>query len=154
MTMAERAIGSRVKIVDMLHSPATTRAFASWLIGQCGTVVNILRNNTLALVKLDDGSQELLGGVRRWTIHWDDLLVFMGDAGRVTFKDGYRLGLSRLVRDAVQHAVQDGSRKSLCGKPTQPLPICGWSMPFSPQATQACPACVHLAKRKPSVPRS
>ncbi|MEV5891721.1 hypothetical protein [Nonomuraea fuscirosea] len=107
--------------------------------------MSILRNGTLALVELDGEPSELLGGSRRWPIHWDDLLVYTVDAGPVNLEDGYRLGLSDLKRNAVQHAVQAGSRTSLCGKPVHPLPICDWSMPFSPRATRACPACVRLA---------
>jgi hypothetical protein len=113
MTTAGSTIGSRVKIVDMLHSPARTRAFASWLVGQRGKVVSILRNGTLALVEVDGEPSELLGGVRRWPVHWDDLLVYTVDAGPVDFEEGYRLGLSGLTSDAVQHAVRYGSRTSL-----------------------------------------
>jgi hypothetical protein len=145
MTTAGNAIGRRVKIVDMLHSPARTRAYASWLLGQRGTVVGILLNGTLALVELDGEPSELLGCARRWPIHWDDLLVYSVDAGPVNVQDGYRLGLSGLERGAVQHAVHGGSGTSLCGEPAHPLPICGWSLPFSPGAARACPAGVRLA---------
>ncbi|GAA1708436.1 hypothetical protein GCM10009734_09150 [Nonomuraea bangladeshensis] len=145
MTTAGSTIGSRVKIVDMLHSPARTRAFASWLLGRRGTVVSILRNGTLALVKLDGEPNGLLGGARRWPVQWDDLLVYTVDARPVNVEDGYRLGLSGLERDAVQHAVHSDSRTSLCGKPALPLPICGWSLPFSRGAARACPTCVRLA---------
>ncbi|MDP4511346.1 hypothetical protein [Nonomuraea turcica] len=145
MTTAGSTVGSRVKIVDMLHSPARTRAFASWLLGQRGTVVGILRNGTLALVELDGEPGGLLRGARRWPIHWDDLLVYTVDAGPVNVEDGYRLGLSGLERGAVQHAVQGDSGTSLCGEPAHPLPICGWPLPFAPGAAWACPACVRLA---------
>jgi hypothetical protein len=149
--MAASTIGSRVKIVDMLHSPARTRAFASRLLGQRGTVVNVLRNGTLALVELNSEPDQFLGGARRWPVHWDDLLVATADPAPVNFEDCYQLGLSSLTRDAVQHAVQAGSTTGLCGKPAYPLPICGWSMPFSPQATRACPACVRLAGESATV---
>ena len=100
MTTAGSAIGRRAKIVDMLHSPARTRVYASWLLGQRGTVVGILLNGTLALVELDGEPSEPLGGARRWPIHWDDLLVYSVDAGPANAEDGYRLGLSGLERDA------------------------------------------------------
>lgn len=59
--------------------------------------------------------------------------------------DGYRLGLSGSGRQALQHAVPLDVEISLCGEPVYPLPVCGWSMPFSPTADRACPACIHLA---------
>ncbi|MGA4989520.1 hypothetical protein [Nonomuraea bangladeshensis] len=108
-------------------------------------MVGILLNGTLALVELDGEPSELLGCARRWPIHWDDLLVYSVDAGPVNVQDGYRLGLSGLERGAVQHAVHGGSGTSLCGEPVHPLPICGWSLRFSPGAARACPVCVRWA---------
>ena len=64
-----------------MHSPASTRRFASLLIGRQGTVVNILRNGTLALIALEGESGELPGGVRRWSVHWDDLRIDSGVNG-------------------------------------------------------------------------
>ncbi|MFG1612305.1 hypothetical protein ACGFI3_06080 [Nonomuraea wenchangensis] len=108
-------------------------------------MVGILLNGTLALVELDAEPSEPLGGARRWPIHWDDLRVYSVDAGPANAEDGYRLGLSGLERDAVQHAVPGDSGTSLCGEPGHPPPICGWSLPFSPGTARACPACVRLA---------
>ncbi|WP_431896164.1 hypothetical protein [Nonomuraea sp. bgisy101] len=135
----------RAKIVDLLHSPARTRGSGAWLIGQRGTVVMVLRNGTLALFELDDAAHDLPGGVRRWPVHWDDLLVYGTESGSDHPCEAYRLGLSGTGRQAVQHAVPLDTKISLCGEPVYPLPVCGWSMPFSPTADRACPNCIHLA---------
>ncbi|MFB9531278.1 hypothetical protein [Nonomuraea roseola] len=135
----------RAKIVDLLHSPARTRASGAWLIGQRGTVVMVLRNGTLALFELDAEAGELPGGVRRWPVHWDDLLVYGTQPEHDHPVDGYRLGLSGSRRQTVQHAVPLDAKISLCGEPVYSLPVCGWSMPFSPTADRACPECVRLA---------
>ncbi|MGN9783385.1 hypothetical protein ACTMTF_18270 [Nonomuraea sp. ZG12] len=58
---------------------------------------------------------------------------------------GYRLGLSSLEREAVQHAVAADGGISLCGERVSPLPTLGWSLPFVPTAMRACRACVRLA---------
>ena len=42
---------------------------------------------------------------------------------------GYRLGLSGVDREAVQHVLRD-MKISLCGKSVYPLPLRGWSMRF------------------------
>ncbi|MFI6603012.1 hypothetical protein ACIBHX_42800 [Nonomuraea sp. NPDC050536] len=106
-------------------------------------MVMVLRNNTLALLQLDADAYELPGGVRRWPVYWDDLLVYAMESE--TPADGYRLGLSGEDRQAVQHAVPHDAMISLCGEPVRWLPICGRSIRFSPRALHACPECVHLA---------
>ncbi|MFE3454622.1 hypothetical protein ACFXJ8_37440 [Nonomuraea sp. NPDC059194] len=108
-------------------------------------MVMVLRNGTLALFELDARAGELPGGVRRWPVHWDDLLVYGMEPGLSHPGDGYRLGLSGAGRQSVQHAVPVDTKISLCGEPVYPLPVCGWSMPFSPTAGRACSECVHLA---------
>ncbi|MEV1247622.1 hypothetical protein ACIBO2_53890 [Nonomuraea sp. NPDC050022] len=135
--------------MDMLHSPARTRAFGAWLAGLHGTVVNILRNETLALIEVDGELNELASIARRWPIQWDDLLVYTVKPGPLEPSDGFRLGLSGAGREAVQHAVRLDTKLSLCLEPVSPLPICDWSMPFSPIAARACPTCVRLAAMTP-----
>ena len=149
MSPPSSSLGCRVKIVDMLHSPARTRAVGAWLIGLRGTVVSILRNGTLALIELDGEPDQLAGSARRWPVQWDDLLVYTVEPESLEFPDGFRLGLSGVGREAVQHAVRLDTKISLCGEPVTPLPICDWSMPFSPMAARACPACVRLAAMTP-----
>ncbi|TMR24761.1 hypothetical protein ETD86_03215 [Nonomuraea turkmeniaca] len=139
-------LGSRVKIVDMLHSPARTRAVGELLIGQRGTVAEILRSGTLALVELDADWADLPGGVRRWPVQWDDLLIYSLESGPDSPEDDYRLGLSGSGRDAIQHAVPADTENSLCGGEVYPLPICGWSISFSPTATRACEICATLVR--------
>ncbi|MEU7833735.1 MULTISPECIES: hypothetical protein [unclassified Nonomuraea] len=63
-----------------MHSPASTRGFASLLIGRQGIVVSILRDGTLALIALEGELGELPGGVRRWSVHWDDLQIDWGQS--------------------------------------------------------------------------
>ncbi|GGP04014.1 hypothetical protein GCM10012278_17620 [Nonomuraea glycinis] len=63
----------------------------------------------------------------------------------------YRLGLSCLERDAVQHAVAADGGISLCGEQVSPLPTLGWSLPFVPTVTRACRACVRLAEKPDGV---
>ncbi|MFC4119761.1 hypothetical protein [Nonomuraea zeae] len=137
-------LGCRVKIVDMLHSPARTRAVGELLIGQRGRVVDVLRGGTLALVELDSDWADLPGGVRRWPVQWDDLLVSSLESGPVIPDADYRVSLSGSGRDAVQHAVPAGTDNSLCGEKAYPLPICGWSISFSPTAARACAECARL----------
>ncbi|MBB3726920.1 hypothetical protein [Nonomuraea dietziae] len=136
----------RAKIVDLLHSPARTRASGAWLVGQRGTVVMVLRNGTLALLELDSAADDLPGGVRRWPVHWDDLLVYGMESVSGHPVDDYRLGLSGAGRQAVQHAVPLDTKISLCGESVYPLSVCGWSIPFSPTADRACLECVHRAE--------
>ncbi|MFG1686609.1 hypothetical protein ACGFNP_41030 [Nonomuraea sp. NPDC049269] len=107
-------------------------------------MVSILRNGTLALLELDVEDEGLTGRVRRWPVHWDDLVVDTMEPCPDDPADGYRLGLSDVGREAVQHATLLGTKISLCGKSVYPLPVCGWSMRFSPTAARACPACIRL----------
>ncbi|MFG3439820.1 hypothetical protein ACGF0J_21455 [Nonomuraea sp. NPDC047897] len=136
-------------IVEMLHSPARTRDFDRLLLGRCGTVAGVLRNGTLALVALDGADDELPGGVRRWSVHWDDLDIDTTADGWEKLAESYGLGLSGPDREAVYHAVPADWKISLCGKPVRHLSILGWPMPFAPTATRACRACLHLAEQPP-----
>jgi hypothetical protein len=138
-------VGCRAEIVTMLHSPARTRASASLLLGHRGTVVGVLRNSTLALLELDGQPHDMPRGVRRWAVHWDDLLVHTDQAGTKQARD-YRLGLSNPDRNAMQHAAPAKHEVSLCGEAVHPLPTLGWCLPFVPTATRACPTCVLLAE--------
>ncbi|MGW0804700.1 hypothetical protein [Nonomuraea sp. NPDC002799] len=131
--------------MTMLHSPAQTRASAARLLGHHGTVVAALLGGTLALLELDGRPHDMPGGVRRWAVHWDDLLVRTEQAS-ATQARSYRLGLSDLERTAVQHAVPAGREVSLCGETVRPLPTLGWCLPFLPAATRACPACALLTE--------
>ncbi|GAA3148348.1 hypothetical protein GCM10020001_084660 [Nonomuraea salmonea] len=74
MTTPSTRVGRRAEITGMLHSPAATRAWASFLLGRFGTVIAVLRNGTLALLALDGDAHEMPGGVKRWPIHLDDHL--------------------------------------------------------------------------------
>ncbi|MEV4801414.1 hypothetical protein AB0K18_15515 [Nonomuraea sp. NPDC049421] len=104
----------------------------------------MLRNGTLALLALDGDGHEMPGGVKRWPIHLDDLLIHDDEARPVTRSDGYRLGLSGQQKAVVQHAVQTDRKVSLCGETVRPLPTLGWCLPFLPTAARACPICVRL----------
>lgn len=59
----------------------------------------------------------------------------------------YRLGLSGTGREAVRHAVRADTENSLCGEEVYPLPICGWSLSFSPTAARAYTACVQATQQ-------
>ncbi|MER7503526.1 hypothetical protein AB0L05_24830 [Nonomuraea pusilla] len=144
MKEAREKVGCQVKIVNMIHSPARTRAVGGFLIGQRGKVANVLRGGTLALVKLDADGADLPDGVRRWPVQWDDLLVYSAEDRPDTSDTDYRLGLSGAGHEAIQHAVSAGTRDSLCGEKVYPLPISGWSISFSPRGKRACAMCVGL----------
>lgn len=147
MSTPSSRVGCKAKIIGMLHSPARTRSSAAWLVGLRGTVVSVLRNGTLALLELDGEPHEMPGRVRRWPVHWDDLLVYTVDPGPEDKARGYRLGLSSHERGAMQHAVPAHQGISLCGEAVHPLPTLGWSLPFLPTDTHACPVCARLARR-------
>jgi hypothetical protein len=149
MSRAREQLGCRVEIVAMLHSPVRTRAVGDLLLGQRGRVAEILCNGTLALVELEADWADLPGGGRRWPVHWDDLLVCSGNSARTAATD-HRLGLSDSCREAMQHAVPAGSEESLCGQEVHPLPICGWSISFSPATKRACPVCAQLVLEQAS----
>ncbi|GAA2291937.1 hypothetical protein GCM10010149_44330 [Nonomuraea roseoviolacea subsp. roseoviolacea] len=140
-------IGARVKIVGTSHSPARTRGATARLLGRHGTVVESLRNAALALVKLDSEPHGVTGRTRCWQIHWEDLLVCRAQQMTDGDTESYRLGLSGLDREAVQHAVAVGEAAGLCGQPVLPLPVLGWSLRFMPTSRRACPACVCLSER-------
>lgn len=140
-------VGCRGVIVRMLHSPAGTRDYASCLIGRQGTVVSVLRNGTYALIELDGEPDESPGGVRRWSVHWDDLEISYGTA-QSQQADAHRLGTSWSGHRVVHHAVPADSIDSLCGNPVQPLPMLEWSMPFDPKTRRACPECVHELEQR------
>ncbi|MEO3790187.1 hypothetical protein ABGB14_08235 [Nonomuraea sp. B10E15] len=144
MSTPSTRVGCRAEIMGMLHSPTSTRAWASFLLGRHGTVEAELRNGTLAVLALDGDAHEMPGEVKRWAIHWDDLLIHNDEVRPITRFDGYRLGLSDQREVAVQHAVQANQKVSLCGETVRPLPTLGCCLPFLPTAAWACPACVRL----------
>ena len=146
MTEPWHAIGRRAKIVDLLHSPARTRASGTWLIGRRGTIVNVLRNGTLALLELDGDIYDLPSGARRWPVHWDDLLLCARPSEASEPEDHLQLGLSGVGREAVQHAVRPGTEVAVCGAAVYPLPVCDWSVSFTAAAARACPDCARLAE--------
>ncbi|GAA3199698.1 hypothetical protein GCM10010486_81940 [Nonomuraea roseoviolacea subsp. carminata] len=128
MTNHRAAIGGRAKIIDLLHSPARTRAYGAWLMGQRGKIVGVLRNDTLALLKLDVAALDIPNGVQRWPVHWDDLLIYAWPSEPGEPERPFRLGLSGPSRDAVKHAVQPETPPvAVCGAVAHPLPVCGWS---------------------------
>lgn len=57
----------------MEHSPTTTRGLGARLIGRKGQVVANIRPGVIALVQLGGPQQDLPMGMRRWSVHWDDL---------------------------------------------------------------------------------
>ncbi|MEV6034620.1 hypothetical protein AB0L65_25925 [Nonomuraea sp. NPDC052116] len=134
------------EVVELLHSPISTRNADIWLIGEHGRVVATLRNGTLALLELDGSPNDLLGRVRRWSFHWDDLLVHPGESKADENTICLRLGLSGYDREAVQHAVPSDAKRALCGQNAYPLPICGWSLPFRVTSSRACASCAQLAQ--------
>lgn len=146
MSTPSSRVGCRATIVSMLHSPARTRASAAWLLGSHGTVTGVLLNGTLALLELDGRPHELPGGVRRWSVHWDDLRVSAVQPEPEDPTCGYRLGLASHKRGAAQHAVLAHQGISLCGEAVHPLPPLGWSLPFLPAASHTCQACARLAQ--------
>lgn len=145
MTSAHQKIGMRVTIVDVLHSHSRARTYRDQLLGRQGVIVAVLREGLLALVKLDDDTEKYPGGVRRWALCWDDLAL-EEDEDHVddVLEAGYRAGFVWSGRHAVQHAVLPGTEVSLCGRSVCALPICGWSLTFSPGSSRACPLCVNL----------
>lgn len=138
------AIGCRAKIVDMLHSPARTRVYSAWLTGQRGTIVNVLRDGTLALLELDSDAYPAPNGARRWPVHWDDLLLYALPSELDEPEHPFVLGLSGTGSDAIHHAVRPSSAFGLCGTLARPLPMCGWSLPFTTTVRRACGECVRL----------
>ncbi|MFG3440714.1 hypothetical protein ACGF0J_25955 [Nonomuraea sp. NPDC047897] len=107
----------------------------------------ILRSGTLALVELEADWADLPGGVRRWPVQWDDLLICSTASANATYAD-YRLGLSGSGREAIQHAVPAGTEHSLCGREVYPLPICGWSISFTPASKRTCVDCARLVLKQ------
>jgi hypothetical protein len=139
-----RQVGNRVQVVSMEHSPATTREAGQRLIGQTGCVAALIRNGIYALVELDVLETDLPRGVRRWSVHWDDLTSYPAWPNEVEPSRTYRMGLSGVGRGAVQHASQDDKETGLCGQTVYPLPFSGWSISFNPSSARACPTCAQL----------
>ncbi|MFB4288970.1 hypothetical protein ACBI99_15105 [Nonomuraea sp. ATR24] len=131
-------IGWRATIVSTLHSHARVRANGAALVGREGVVVAVLRNGTAALVQLDEQPFDLPGGAQRWPLQWDDL----------DLKEPVELAAAPLDYVAglsfgrVHAVIIPGTKAALCSAPVGPLPVCGWSVSFSPNASRACPECV------------
>ncbi|WP_449065705.1 hypothetical protein [Planomonospora algeriensis] len=132
-------------IVQLLHSHAHTRAHATELLGRHGTIVRLLRRGTFALVELDQEPSPLLGGVRRWHVHMDDLLVDAVEHPREDHNP-YGVGLSGVGREVIRHAWPSGRRESLCGAMVRPVLVGSWSPPFLSTLENVCSTCVHLAE--------
>lgn len=137
---ASSRVGWRATIVDTLHSHAHTRAHRSELLGREGVVVAVLSCGTTALVELDGDVRELPGGVRRWSLRWDDL--DLKELVDVPAPPAYVTGWMEMGRTVVLHAVEPGAEVAVCSASAGPLPMCGWSVPFSPTASRACSKCV------------
>ncbi|SEL57568.1 hypothetical protein [Nonomuraea pusilla] len=135
-------IGWRAAIVSTLHSHARTRAYGAELLGREGVVVAVLRNGTAALVKLDGDLYELPGGVQRWLLQWDDL--DLKEPIEIAPPPAYVTGVTKTGRSTQLHAVPPGITIALCSSPARPLPMCGWSVAFSTNASRACSTCVAL----------
>lgn len=137
-------VGWRATIVDTLHSHASTRAHRSELLGREGVVVAVLSSGTTALVELDGDDWELPGGVRRWSLRWDDL--DLKELVDVPAPPAYVTGWRKTGQTVVLHAVEPGAKTAVCSASAGPLPMCGWSVPFSATASRACSRCVALVK--------
>ena len=99
-----RQRGRRIEITSMEHSPTTTRALRSRLIGSTGRVVAHSRPGVVALIELDGPQWDLPQGVRRWSVHWDDLTPhpeWCADP-----PPAYWVGLSGLEREAASHGTK------------------------------------------------
>lgn len=147
MTTPWPRAGCRVVIVGMLHSPARTRDCASQLVGRRGSVVGVLRSGMLALVALDGENYDLPGGVRRWSVHPDDLEVDTAAEAVEETAERYRFGMSDAGRGTALHAVPADRKTSLCGEPVRPLPTLGWSVPFSAAASRSCRVCARVTNQ-------
>lgn len=130
--------------MDTLHSHALTRAHHSALIGREGVVVAMLSNGTTALVELDGDTRELPGGVRRWPLRWDDL--DLKEPIEVAAPPAYVTGWTKTGQSIELHAVEPGAKAAVCSSPAGPLPMCGWSVPFSATVSRACPTCAAIVK--------
>ncbi|TMR12372.1 hypothetical protein ETD86_32850 [Nonomuraea turkmeniaca] len=128
----------------MEHSPVSTRAYRSMLIGSEGLVVAVLRNGNVALLKLDGEWHDLPAGVRRWAVAWDDLAINDPACESEVTVQAYVAGFSKEGRVLRQHAVVPGTNVAICSSPVGPLPVCGWSLAFSPDVPQACAKCLAL----------
>lgn len=154
--------GGRVEISQLEHSPASTRKYAALLLGRHGVVAEALMFGQVALVKLDGEAYDLPMGCRRWAVHWADLRILEETAagdGRVS--PSYRVGVSFAGNKVLQHAVdmhqrdheQDDKatgpypRKALCGERVESLPVCGWTLRFTPVAAGTCRICAELVAK-------
>ncbi|MEV6040294.1 hypothetical protein AB0L65_54940 [Nonomuraea sp. NPDC052116] len=137
-------IGNRATIVTMEHSPASTRAHGSMLIGREGLVVAVLRDGNVALLRLDGEWYDLPEGVQRWAVAWDDLAIHDPAGESEVAVQAYMAGFSKEGRVLKQHAVVPGTKVAICSSPVRPLAFCGWSLTFSPNVPQACAKCLEL----------
>ncbi|MEV0233068.1 hypothetical protein [Nonomuraea sp. NPDC050786] len=123
--------------------------FSAWLVGQRGTIVDVLRGGALALLELDNDASIIPNGVRRWSVHWDDLLLCALPSEPGEPEHLFVLGLSGTGHETVFHAVGPGTVFGVCGVPARPLPTCGWSLPFATRTRRACPRCVQIVETSP-----
>ncbi|MEV0623128.1 hypothetical protein AB0I81_58110 [Nonomuraea sp. NPDC050404] len=130
--------------MDTFHSHALTQAHRLALIGREGVVVAELSNGTTALVRLDGEVWDLPGGLRRWPLRWDDL--DLKEPIKVRAPLAYVIGWTKRGRSITLHAVVPGAKVAMCTSPARPLPVCGWSVPFSATVSRACPSCVAMVK--------
>ncbi|MET8865593.1 hypothetical protein ABZW11_21865 [Nonomuraea sp. NPDC004580] len=144
MSRPRSRIGWKATIVDTFHSHTRTQAHHSALVGRQGVVAAVLSNGTTALIQLDGLACELPNGIRRWPLQWDDLEL--KEPTTVAGPPALVTGLRKMGQLVELHAVKPGSRVALCSSPARPLPMCGWSVPFSATAPRACPTCVAMVK--------
>lgn len=142
MSKAWSRVGCQATIVRMDHSPASTCAHRSKLIGCEGLVVAVLRNGGAALLRLDNNEYDLPHGVRRWVVAWDDLELHKPVGA--SKPPAYVVGFSKKRHVLRYHAVVPGGKVAICSASVKPLPFCGWSLAFSPTTPRACSECLAL----------
>ena len=113
-------VGIRVVIAEMVHSPAETRANAGWLLGRCGVITAFLRNGRVALVKLDERAFDAPGGILRWPVHMDDLVLERTEETAGIRDRSYRVGIACSAGHPLLHAaLENGSHacaERLCAR--------------------------------------
>ncbi len=142
-------VGIRVVIAEMVHSPAETRANAHWLLDRCGVIAAFLRNGRVALVKLDERAFDAPGGILRWPVHMDDLVLERTEETAGVRDRSYRVGMACSAGRPLLHAALENGSHALCGAPVRPLPMCDWSITFEPTVPRACPECTSLTAMIP-----
>jgi hypothetical protein len=101
-----------------------------------------LRYGAVALVELDGESHELPGRIRRWPVHWNDLLVEPTVAAPQEPLTPYGTGVPVSHPERQRHAARLSDAQALCGEPICLLTIGDWLIPFMPTLSDTCTDCV------------